>query len=154
MPFVYNAADEEHTVKAFGNYFNFKPKQLKQMNKDFAHFFASEKAYLGFISLGDEFDDPEYKLTEEGRERLAEATKSGIANRVQFLRSLVQNNQESLKNDLRMANIDSDPAAHISDGELKALEQLGKYQASGEDEKQKRIDKVKELQAQLAKGEA
>lgn len=145
MALVYNATEELQSFKAAGNWFTFKPKQMKQMDDAIAHFIATERQEFGMVLLPEELSDPEYKASPEGKELLEQKTEQGINSFVSALRQVIYNNQVSLRQDLQQANIQADPASFASDGELKAMELVAKYQRAKNDDEQKKIDKVKEL---------
>lgn len=146
MPVIYNATEEVQSVKAHGNHFTFKPKQIKLVHSDsLAQFLTIERGDHGLVSLSDKFEDPEYKLSDEGKAELAAAEEKGINAYVNKLRLLIKNNQVSLRRDLERANIKIDPSSEISDGELEAMRTVAKYQKKKEDAAQKRMEEVKEL---------
>lgn len=149
MPLVMNASSETQTTKAYGQWFTFKPGQIKMMEDRFAHFLTGTRHYLGFVGLSERFSDPDYKQTQEGRKEYEDTKEKGVRNRIEHLKSIVRNNLDSLRQDLRMANIDSDPRAFMSDGEMYALEQLSEYEKAGEDKKAKRVEKAKDLMKEL-----
>lgn len=153
MAFIMNASAEEQTVKVRGNYFHFKPGQIKQFDDSFAHFMVTERAYLGLVDLPRQFEDLEFKGTEEGKKILAEKAKQGIDARVKHLRSVIYNNEVSLRQDLEKKNIKVDPKVYASDGEIAAYEELIKYQSKDSDAAQKRVDRIKELEAKLKESE-
>lgn len=149
MAIVFNATNELVTVKAHGNWFTFKPKQFKVMNDEIANFLVTARAEKGLVSLPNEFEDPSYSRSEEGQEILAKQEAEGIARYLAKLTEIVNNNRISLKKDLQMKNIQTDPSAFMSDGEMYAMEKLAEYRFSGKDEQQKRIDRIKELSREL-----
>ena len=142
---VYNATNESQTVRLQGAFFTFKPKQMKLMSADKADFIASQRKEYGLVVLPEAFLDSEYKDTPEGQALLAEATKQGIDNLISFHRDIIRNNQVSLRRDLAQADEKIDPAILMSKGELNSLELVAKYQVTGDDSEQKKLDHVKEL---------
>ena len=149
MAVIFNATNEEVTTVAHGNYFTFKPKQIKIMTPGVAMFLQMNRAEDGLVALPDDFEDPSYQHTPTGKEALKKAEAEGLSKFIAKLEWIVRNNLESLRKDLRMKNIDTDPRGLASDGELKAMELLSKYRATGEDEQHKRLEKFKELQEKL-----
>lgn len=149
MPFIFNGLDKKVVTKAFGNYFTFAPKQIKMMSKEHVRWFSSERAYEGLVALSDKFEDLEYKGSPEGKAEMAKGEKLARQHRVRHLRKIVENVLVSLKRDLQTANIQSDPRALASEGEIAAMEELAAYQQAQEDSKQKQVDKVKELEKLL-----
>jgi hypothetical protein len=151
MALIMNASAEEQSVKVFGNYFSLKPGQIKNFEDKIAHFMATDRTDRGLVSMPDEFMDPNYAQTEEGKAILAERKRVGIENRCNHLRRVIYNNEVSLRQDLERANIKADPKVFASAGEIAAYEELVKYQAKQEDEDQKKVDKISELQKKLGK---
>lgn len=149
MALLYNTTLEEQHVKALGNHFTFKPGQIKMFQDNVAHWIATMRREQGIVSLPAEFEDPEYKESEEGKKALATAKAEGIKNYLEFHRKIVYNNQKSLKQDLEMANLKVDPATLATDGELESMRLVAKYQALKSDDEQKKVDEVKELMQQI-----
>lgn len=149
MAIVLNATNETVSTKAHGNWFTFKPKQYKILGDDLAAFLTSNRADEGLVYLPEEFSDPTYSRTPEGQEAFARAEAEGIERYVAKLREVVNNNIISMKKDLQIKNIQTDPRAFMSEGEMHALEQLSKYQNAGHNAHQQRVERVKELEKQL-----
>lgn len=149
MGVIYNATNEEQSVQAFGNWFTFKSNQIKVMQDHIVKFLAEKRREDGLVEISDKFEDPSYQDTPEGKEMLKHAKREGIESYLKKQMWLVNNNLQSLRNDLRMKNIDTDPQAFMSEGEMKALEILAKYKQAGLDEQQQRVDKAKELEKKL-----
>ena len=147
--FVFNSTAEDQTTQAFGNWFTFKPKQIKSMTENIGHFLCTQRADHGFVGLSEAFEDPAYKNTAEGKAEYLTKEKQGIAAYLQRMHQVVANNTQSLGRDLQMANIQADPRAFMSDGELAALEILAKYKSAEQDEADKRLSRAKELEDKL-----
>lgn len=146
---IFNATMEEVSVQAFGNWFTFKPKQIKIMTDNLGQFLIVQRAENGLVGLPPEFEDPEYKSTPAGQEILKAKEAEGIEKFLKKQTEIVNNNLQSLNNDLKMKNIETDSRAFMSDGEMKALETLAKYRQAQQDENHKRIEKAAELQRKL-----
>lgn len=142
---VMNATNEKVTVKAMGNWFEFKPKQIKNFTHNLGLFLITERSQNGLVHVPDAFEDPEYKATEEGRAQLSDLEKRGIEAFCKGLRQRIYNNQVSLRQDLERSNLKVDPAVLATDGELEAMRLLAKYQDQKDDIEQKKIDEVKDL---------
>lgn len=153
MPVVYNATNETQGTKAAGNWFTFKPGAMKQMDPYIAQFIGAERADLGLVVLPEEFEDPSYMNSEEGKSKLEEFKAMGIRNYTKHLRALIYNNQVSMRLDLEKANLKIDPAVLASDGEINAMKLLAEYQAKDDDTAQKKIDEVKRLMAGIKPAE-
>lgn len=145
MGFVLNATNEEQRVRAHGNWFTLKPKQIKQFADNLSMFLIMERGDQGLVGLSEKFEDPEYKLTAEGKAEMATAETAGINAFVEGLRKRVYNNQVSLRQDLEKANIKVDPSALATDADLEAMRLLAKYQKAKDDETQERVNEAKEL---------
>lgn len=145
MPLIMNTTNETQKVRAFGNFFEFKPKQIKPMQEHIADFIASERSYQGMVALPESFEDLEYRQSDEGKAQLKELERQGIESYLGHLRSIIYNNQVSLRQDLEQSGIKADPASFASEGELEAMRLVASYQSKKDDEAQKRIDEVKEL---------
>ncbi len=143
--FLMNATKEEQTIKALGNWFTFKPGQVKQVNDDLGHWITTMKAESGLVSLPDAYEDPEYKNSPEGKAAIEEARERGVKAYVDFHRSIVANNQVSLRRDLGQANIQADPAIYATQGELNSMRIVAAYQKAADDAEQKKVDEVREL---------
>jgi hypothetical protein len=152
MALIFNATNEIQRTKALGNWFEFKPKQIKQMNENIAHFLTTERGDCGLVGLPEEMEDPEYRSSPEGKAILAEKEQQGIDSFVKAQRALIYNNQVSLRKDLDKNNMKLDPAALASDGELNAMRIVAAYQAKKDDSEQKKIDEVRELIKKVGTG--
>lgn len=151
MSYVMNALDKEQRVTVAGNHFTFKPRQVKLFQPNIATLLTVDKAYMGFVGIPEAYEDLEWKSSEEGQKALVSARKAGVEAYCNFLRRIVYNQQVSLRQDLEKMNIKADPKTFISDGELDAMKELVKYQASKDDEDQKKIDEAKELEKKLGR---
>jgi hypothetical protein len=149
---VMNATNEKISVKALGNWFEFKPKQVKNMEQKIGHFLITERRENGLVALPDSFEDPEYKNSPEGKAELATIEQRGIEAFCDSLRKRIYNNQVSLRMDLERANIKADPSAFVTEGELEAMRLLAKYQTAKDDSAQKKQDEVKELMKKIGPG--
>jgi hypothetical protein len=154
MPFVMNASSKEQTVQAHGAYFTFTSGQIKEMSDSKVYFLSSNKAYLGFVAVPEEFSDPDYKNTAEGKAKLEALRAQGVANRIQHLEWLKNNELNSLRKDMDKANIKSDVASEMTNESTaaltSALEELKGYQVKKTDIVKERADKIRELEAALS----
>ncbi len=149
MGMIYNATNENCQVRVFGNYFEFKPKQMKMLDDKFSHWIQTERKYLGLVDLPDEFADPSYAKGEDGARILATKTEEGVNAFVQRLRERVANVTVSLRMDLEQANIKSDPLSYASDGEVQAFELLAKYQKAKADDSANQVNRLKDLESKI-----
>jgi hypothetical protein len=146
-----NASAETQVFQAQGNWFTLKPGQIKNFNETIADFMSQERRYLGLVLLPEAFEDPtaNYAATPEGKEILSKLKAQGVEARCNYLRQIVYNNQVSLRMDLEKANIKADPRAFASEGEVKAMEELVKYQQQDEDATQKKVEHIQALEKKL-----
>lgn len=162
---VYNPTADEIKVQAYGNWFNFKSGQYKEVDADIAHFLTIDKAYLGLVGLPDfiieedpnRMDEmPSDDIVQDYRERkqaaILEAKKLGIERRVTYLKSIVTNLEVSLKRDLEQKNLKVDPHTMASKGELSAYRELAKYSQASQDDAAKQVEELKKLKEQIANG--
>jgi hypothetical protein len=149
MPLVMNASSQEQQVRVHGAWFTFSPGQIKDMHEDKVFFLTSTCSYLGFVGLPESLSDIDFKNSEAGQKLLAEAKQKGIANRVAFLESLKRNEIVSLQRDLDKANQKYDARLEMDPAMLPQLEELATYKIKKQDEAQKKLDRIKEIEAQL-----
>lgn len=153
MPLVMNASSKEQTVQVHGAWFTFTPGQIKDMNENKVFFLTSNKAYLGFVSVPEEFSDIEYKNTDEGKAKLEALRTQGIQNRIQHLEWLRNNEMKSLRKDMDKANMKGETESEMTGESFKALksamEELKGYQVKKVDSVKERADQLRELEAAL-----
>lgn len=152
MALVYNATNEDQSIKIYGNWFNLKSGAIKSIDDKLAHGIATDKKEYGCVVLPETMEDLEFRATDEGKKILEEKKAEGLQNYLSHLRGIVANNQISLRQDLERANIKADPAVFASLGEEKAMETLARYQRGKEDEAQIRAERLKELVKQSGFG--
>lgn len=145
---VMNALDKEVHVQAFGNYFSFKAGQIKRLRREIGDFICRERKSMGLVGLPPEFEEPEYKVSEEGKAILEQKKLEGVRNRIQHLQWQV-NNLKSLQRDLEMKNMKVDPLTLATDGDIAAMEELHLYQAKAQDGDKKRVEKLRDLERKL-----
>lgn len=148
---ILNATNEPQSVKAFGNWFSFKPKQTKLVSDDIGRFLIEERAANGLVELPAEFQDPSHKNSPEGKAQFEAAEQRGIDSYIKALRGLIYNNQVSMRQDLEKSNIKVDPAIYASDAELQAMRLVAKYQRDAEDTEAKKIEEIKDLMKKVGK---
>lgn len=146
---VFNTLDKSVSVQAFGNWFTFKPRQIKLMRGELGDFLVKEKGYFGLVGLPLEMSEPEYKASPEGQAILEDKRIEGINKRIQHLQRTVDNLLVSLPKDLSMKDIKVDPLKLASKGEVEAMEELRSYQVAREDEEKLKVEKLRVLERQL-----
>lgn len=157
-----NSLDQDVRVTVGGNTFDFSPLQIKYFyNEDIAQLIARNRGETGLIELPQELEylghiklKPSQKIEEiledpSHLKILQEKREQGVNNYVTDLRRKVYNAQVSLARDIARANYKHDVKYEYSDGDLKNMENLAKYQNKKEDTTQSRFDRAKELEKKL-----
>ena len=149
MAYIYNATNEEQSIRALGSYFTFKPKQMKMMNDDMSSWIAVEKKHHGLVQLDNRFEDEEFRKSDDGQALLKSAEEEGITNYLHHHRMIIANNQISLRRDLEQANIKADPSAFATSGEIESMKIVARYGARDQDASQERMDEVRRLMKEI-----
>lgn len=151
MPFVYNACPREKSVCAQGNWFTFKPKQVKFIGSDtLAVFLTSNCGYEGLVRVGEGFEDPEYRKSEAGKKEITDADAGGLKARAAYLQSIINNTLNGLRRDLERHNDKSDPRSHMSDGMIANMEELAEIKQHLSKAKLEQLAKIAELEAAIS----
>jgi hypothetical protein len=153
MALVMNATNREQHVVVFGNHFTLKPNQIKNFTDNIANFMCADRRDFGLVGLPEEFSDPGFAATDDGKRILAEKKAEGTANYIRRLKQIVYNAQVALRQDLEKANLKVDWKAFASDGEMAAMEELAKYQDAEDSKQADRVEKLKQLEARVGKVE-
>lgn len=149
MALVMNATAKEVQVKVHGNWFTFKPKQIKVMDDEKVFFLTSTNAYLGFVSLPQSLEDIDYRSSKEGQALLTDAEKRGVEQRVAHLESLKHNELVSLQRDLDQRNLKYDARVDMSKEMIQNLEELASYKKKSKNEEAEKVQAIKKLEAAL-----
>ena len=149
MALVYNASVADQRVKVFGNYFEIPAGKIKNFTDNVAHFLVTDRKDRGLVSLPAEFEELEFKDSEQGRQILAEKKAEGVANRIEYLKRLIYNETVSLEQDLSKANIKVDPRVFMSNQMMGVLQELTRYQDASADEQEEKVRQIKELEKKL-----
>lgn len=146
--FVYNPLDKEVKVQVHGSWFIFKPKQIKQLNEDKVEHINTNCRYLGLVPLDNKFEDPEHKLTDEGKKTLESAAISGKRDRYAYCQRIFHNQTISLKKELEGSGVDY---RSYLNPELEALfEEMAQYKKSTDIKtSEKTISRMSELEKML-----
>jgi hypothetical protein len=148
---VYNALDKVVHVQAFGNHFSFKPHQIKSMRAELGGWIVQQKGYLGLVDLPPQFEDAEYRESEEGKAILASKRQEGLNKKIMALKQQVNNLQVALAYDLQLADMKADINTFATDGDINAMEELLTYQRELQDPNKQRSEaarvKLRQLQA-------
>lgn len=126
--FLMNALDKEQSIRAHGNWFTFKPKQIKMLRSSLVQFVIKSYRDQGFVEVDQTLaGDPAALATPEGKAALEEKVREGVTNYVDHLNKIVSNLTVSLKRDLDMANIKASPVAFATKQEKEAIREIEKY---------------------------
>lgn len=160
MAKVWNPTEEKIETKIFGNYFQFAPGQMKNMNSSIADFVNENRRDTGLVVLPAEFDPMNeeqfiegYDKTPEGKAILAQKKTEGINNLVRFHLKIVQNNQISFRRDIARHDPASDPsrlaAVEASKGELESMRLVSKYRKMKLDVEERQVNEVEKLMQEI-----
>lgn len=149
MGLIYNPLNKANQVKALGNYFDFKPGQIKPLNDEVARFIASNKKESGLVEVMDILiDEPD---SAEAKAHKEEKRIEGLTNVLKFYKAIVQNLVISLRKDLDHTNDKADLSAYLSDGEKNAMKivkeitaELNVVTANKDEESKELIKEMKE----------
>lgn len=134
-------------VQALGNWFSFNAGQIKNMDDKIAHFIATEKKYMGLVTLPDVcIEDPNGAESLSAKELAIQQGRLSIVNHLKYI---IRNLEVSLQKDLDKANIKGNVMAYASDGELAAYHKMSKFKDLEQDALQKRIDEVTKLKEKI-----
>lgn len=149
MPLIFNALDTPVSVQVAGNWFEFKPKQVKLIHSpEIAARISEAKADHGLVAVPDIC--LEDKDSAEAKKLIAEATEIGIKNRVQALKRVVYNLEVGLRRDLEMKGIKGvEVDAFATDGEVSAMRELAKLKDRKDNTEQKKLDEIKTLREKI-----
>jgi len=152
-----NALDEDQTTIVHGKHFTFKGKQIKPFQNDnIADVILRERKEYGFVEIPkmeneDEGAIEDYDRSPAGQALIEEKRKEGIEAYCARLRRTIYNLKVSLKKDMSLKNMNMDPLELASDGDIKNMELLVKYQSKKEDASQVKLDKARKLEKALEK---
>ncbi len=150
---VWNPLDEKVSVRMKGSWFEFKPDQKKIMDDHMGMFITEHRKEDGLIVLPADFYNnetemfnAEYANSVEGKAILAKFREQAINNVVNHHRYIIKNLQVSLKRDLSTAGeAHVNPLIYASDGEIRSMEIVAKYNKLKQDATQKKVDKAEDL---------
>lgn len=158
---VYNATEEEVTTTMGGNYFTWKPGQVKQVRKEFADFVDTNRKELGLVKLEDrrfipaeqEHYIPGFEKTAEGLAVLAPLKEKGINSLIEHLLYIIRNNQVSLRQDLAGKYPTGDSAkmaaAAASPAEVEAMRKVAKYKKKTSTNAARQVDEIEKLMQEI-----
>lgn len=151
MALIYNPRPDSVSVQVAGNWFEFKPGQVKLIHNDnFAHVIVTDKAYEGLVDVPDIM--VEQPNSEEALKIKKAAQERGIRARVEYLEKVKYNLLVSLQKDLDIKGLKISPLTLASAGEKAALRELVKYQDMAADEQAKELAELTKITEKLSDG--
>lgn len=150
MALVMSTDIENVKVQAFGNWFDFKPGQIKNMQPEIARFLTVDKKEYGFVSLPDTLED-EDRNSEVFKQAVAEATTLGRNNIIAKLSRLRHNIEVSMKRDMEMANIKADPFTYVDDKKsaIAMYKKLAKFKDLESESTESELDELRQLKDKI-----
>lgn len=154
---VYNPTEEEVTTVIHGNFFTWKPGQVKQIGANKAQFVDTNRKETGLVVVTDkrfipaeqDYYVPGFEKTEEGKKVLAPLKEQGINNLIAYLMDIIRNNQVSLRQDMAGKWPTGDAAkmaaAGASKGELEAMRMVAKYKKKTPENAARQVEEVEKL---------
>lgn len=134
-------------VQAFGNWFEFKPSQVKNMQDGIADFLNQSKRDMGFVTLPAVCEeDPESKEAKVAKE---EAIASGRKNIVQALTRLRANFENSTQKDIDRSGEKRSYYTEAEPAHKEMYRRLSLFQTANQDAVKTQEDEIKKLQDQL-----
>lgn len=151
MPHVMNALDKPVTVKCFGNYISFTPRQIKYVaNENMALKISIDNRDDGLVSFPEEAMEMD-KNGPEFKRIIAEKRKEGLNNYIRKLTQVVRNLEISVQKDLDIKNIKGSIATYASDGELAAMRELAQLKSTEENQEALKTEEYEKLREQASK---
>lgn len=153
MPFIMNALETPINTQAHGKWFQWKPRQIKEIqNPDLALFFTEKRGEEGLVGISDNI--MELPAEDPSRmEFIEERRKEGVQKRINKLDSIINNLEQSLRYDLEAKNMKADPLTFASKGELSAYKERATLSEFERKQAMNVGDEIRKLKAQIA-GEA
>lgn len=134
---------EPVNVQVFGNWFSFKPGQIKSMDPRIVDYLDMDRKSLGFVSLPDVCaEDP---TSEEAKKAVAEAIERGRGYIMQDLQKLVHNLEISLQKDYDRTDHKVSATHMEGKAHLPAYRKLAAMKAAQVDTNAAAIDEINKL---------
>lgn len=147
MAMVISTDLEPVKVQAFGNWFEFKAGQTKNMQDGIADFLGQYKREMGFVVLPSVCEeDPDSKEAKAAKE---EALSSGRRNIVQALTRLRANFETSTQKDIDRSGEKRSYYTEAEPVHKEMYRRLALFQSTAQDAVKNQEDEIKKLQAQL-----
>lgn len=145
MALILNSDIETVNVQAFGNWFTFKPGQMKHMDKRIVDFLDRDKKSYGLVALPEVCE--ESPGSEDAKKAIEVAMQAGRTNIIQHLTYLVQNLEQSL-------HADTERAKEVVPSVAKALHlpyyrKLAKFKEVNSDKESEALIEIEKLKGQI-----
>ncbi len=143
MPYIMNALNETVSVQAHGNWFSFKPMEIKMLhNAKLAEFLHQYRGENGLVEVPETLMEMD-KTTQEYRDAIQEKRKEGITKYIAKQQFIINNLEVSMRRDYEQSGQKGNYLGQASKGELAAYNQLAKYK---EFEAEQQINIAEEIQ--------
>lgn len=147
MPYIMNCLTTDVRTQAHGQWFVFKPLQIKEIqNKDLANFLEQNRGEEGLIGIADYMMDQDHNSI-EFKAYVDDRRAEGVKKRISKLDWVIRNLRESLRYDLQIKGIKTDALAFASKGELAAIKERTTLQ---DFERIQNLNVAEEVKKQLA----
>ncbi len=149
MAYIMNALNEDVKVQAHGNWFTFKPQEIKNLhNVKLAEFLRQYRAEDGLVEVSDSFMEMD-KNSEEYKAAHFELRKQGIARYVAKQNTIIRNLEMSLRRDYETSGQKGNFLFEASKGELQAYKNLKKYKEFETEQKLNTADEIQKIRDEL-----
>lgn len=145
MAMIVNSDIETVNVQAFGNWFTFKPGQVKNMDKRIVDFLSRDKRAYGLVALPEVCE--EEPGSPEAVAAIQAAVQEGRTNIIRDLQGLIHNLEHSLVTDSelkKMSVSSADKAAH-----LPIYRKLAAFKAVNSDQEANELAEIEKLKGQI-----
>ncbi len=144
-----NALNEDVKVQAHGNWFTFKPQEIKPFHNDkLAEFLRQHRAEDGLVQVDQSLMEMD-KNTEEYKTIMFELRKQGIAKYVAKQNYIIRNLEISLRRDYETSGQKGNYNFEASKGELQAYKNLKKYKEFETEQKLNTADEIQKIRNEL-----
>lgn len=150
MALILSTDLENVKVQAMGNWFEFKPGQIKNMQKEFSDFLSLDKKEYGFVALPEALED-EDRSSEVFKKAVEEATIQGRRNIVAKLNRMRHNLEVSMQKDLDMAGLKGNPINFVDNKQavIDMYKKLKQFKDLETESVEKDIEEIQRLQESL-----
>lgn len=149
MPYIMNSLNEEVKVQAHGQWFTFKPEEIKTIHKNsLAQFFSQYRGEDGLVEVSEQVMELD-KKSDEYKAAIYEVRKSGIARYVAKQNFIIRNLEMSLRRDYETSGQKGNFLFEASKGELAAYKNLKKYKEFEATEQLNVADEIQKVREEL-----